>query len=57
MSARKVNNLRNRATDKGHAKAFIAGGNVEATRGVDGKIRFRMNGSRISYAKLIASAI
>jgi hypothetical protein len=54
MSARKVSNLRKRAENEGKARATIAGYKVQATRGYDDKIRFKVDGRRISAFDLLA---
>ncbi|HDR9003036.1 TPA: hypothetical protein QDA99_006601 [Burkholderia vietnamiensis] len=54
MSARKVSNLRKRAENEGKARATIAGYKVQATRGVDNKIRYKVDGRRVSGIDLLA---
>ncbi|WP_261541711.1 hypothetical protein [Burkholderia multivorans] len=54
MSARKVKNLRVRAETHGRAQSTIAGYKVQATRGYDDKIRFKVDGRRISGFDLLA---
>ncbi|AJX61376.1 hypothetical protein [Burkholderia pseudomallei] len=54
MSTRKITNLRKRAVANRYATTTIDGRKVQATRGIDGKIRFRLDGRRISAPDLHA---
>ncbi|EPS1221642.1 hypothetical protein ACVBR5_000868 [Burkholderia cenocepacia] len=56
MSAKKISNLRKRAEANRYATTTIDGRKVQATRGIDGKIRFRLDGRRISAPDLHAFA-
>ncbi|WP_175837067.1 hypothetical protein [Burkholderia anthina] len=55
MSTNKVAKLRERAKHEGTARATINGEKVAAVRGMDGKIRMRLNGVVCSMRALAAA--
>ncbi|WP_175969639.1 hypothetical protein [Burkholderia sp. BCC0322] len=57
MSARKVTNLRKRAQQYTTATATIAGYKVTANLGADDKIRFKVDGRRVSGFDLLALVV